>query len=142
MTEQRILIVDDDADLSAIISDMLTDHGFEVACVESAAEAFAILEKRSFELLILDINLPDESGFALCRELRAASSVPVIFASARTDEMDRITGFDLGGDDYIPKPYSMKELLSRVNALLRRSYGMRKEDLTVRFGDVCVQLGI
>ncbi len=80
------------------------------------------------------------TGFELCKELRQVSTVPVIFASARTSETDRITGFDIGGDDYLPKPYSMKELLSRVNALIRRTYGFNEEENKVKFGNVTVNI--
>ncbi len=141
MNGKRILIVDDDSDLSFIISEMLSDHGYETACAESGEEAVGLLTKGSFHLVLLDINLPDTEGFVLCRELRKASDIPVIFASARTSENDRVTGFDNGGDDFILKPYSMKELLSRVNALMRRVYGFGREDKSVSFGSVTVDIG-
>ncbi|MBO6141227.1 MAG: response regulator transcription factor [Ruminococcus sp.] len=137
---KKILIIDDDYDLSFIISEMLEGYGYSVTCAESAAKAFDILERESFALMLLDINLPDSSGFEICKELRRVSTVPVIFASARTSEDDRVTGFDIGGDDYLPKPYSMKELLSRVNALMRRTYGFGGEERVVRFGDVSVSI--
>lgn len=137
---QEILIIDDDKDLSFIISEMLESYGYSVTCAENAEQAFSLLSARSFHLILLDINLPDTTGFELCKELRRVSTVPVIFASARTDENDRITGFDIGGDDYLPKPYSMKELLSRVNALIRRSYGFSEEEKQVCFGDVNVNI--
>lgn len=124
---KQILIIDDDEDLSFIISDMLEDYGYDVTCAKDSDEAFALLADNTYHLILLDINLPDTTGFELCKELRQVSTVPVIFASARTSETDRITGFDIGGDDYLPKPYSMKELLSRVNALIRRTYGFSKE---------------
>ena len=136
---KSILIVDDDNDLAYIISEMLKEHGYDVECAGSSDEAFNVLEERRFELILLDINLPDASGFEICQELRKVSTVPVIFASARTSETDRITGFDIGGDDFLPKPYSMKELLSRVNALMRRVYGFG-EDETVNFGNVSVDI--
>lgn len=135
-----ILIVDDDRDLSFIISEMLTSYGYSVTCAESCEEAFDLLSERKFSLILLDINLPDGTGFEICRELRKAANVPVIFASARTSENDRINGFDIGGDDFLPKPYSMKELLSRVNALIRRAYGYSGAEKTVSFGDVRVNL--
>lgn len=137
---KEILIVDDDKDLSFIISEMLESYGFSVTCAVSCDEAFALLGERKFSLILLDINLPDGTGFDICSELRRASEVPVIFASARTGENDRISGFDIGGDDYLPKPYSMKELLSRVNALLRRAYGCSRQEKTVSFGGVCVNI--
>lgn len=137
---RKILIIDDDEDLSFIILDMLSSYGYAVSCAASGEEAFSLLSKETFHLLLLDINLPDETGFELCAELRKVSTVPVIFASARTGENDRVTGFDIGGDDYLPKPYSMKELLSRVNALIRRTYGFSEEERIVRFGTVEVNL--
>ncbi len=138
--KRSVLIVDDDLDLSMVISDMLEDYGYSVETADSAEAAFSALETKRYDLLLLDINLPDSTGFELCRELRRASDVPVIFASARTNESDRIEGFDIGGDDYLPKPYSMKELLSRVNALIRRTYGFSEEKREVRFGNVAVDI--
>ena len=136
----NILITDDDRDLSQIISEMLESYGYNVTVADCAEKAFELLSANNFHLILLYINLPDSTGFELCAELRRVSSVPVIFASARVGEADRITGFDIGGDDYLPKPYSMKELLSRVNALIRRSYGMNGEEKTVSFGDVNVNI--
>ncbi|SDB37440.1 two-component system, OmpR family, response regulator VicR [Ruminococcaceae bacterium FB2012] len=138
--DKELLIIDDDKDLSFIISDMLEGYGYSVTCAESADEAFSLLENKSFKLILLDINLPDSTGFEICKELRRVSTVPIIFASARTSESDRITGFDIGGDDYLPKPYSMKELLSRVNALMRRTYGFSDKETVTEFGDVRVDL--
>lgn len=140
MQARRILIIDDDADLSMIITDMLESKGFEVKSAVSSEKGFDVLSQGSFDLILLDINLPDSDGFDVCRQLREVSNVPVIFASARTSETDRITGFDIGGDDYLPKPYSMKELLSRINALLRRTYGSSEKEKSVSFGDICVNI--
>ncbi len=127
MNKKRILIVDDDMDLSMLIVDMLEDKGYSASMVGSLDEAYTILEKEQFHLILLDINLPDGTGFSFCEELRRVSTVPVIFASARTSEDDKIVGLDMGGDDYIPKPYSLKELMSRINSLLRRTYGFESE---------------
>ncbi len=135
-----ILIVDDDKDLSMIMVDMLEDYGYSVTCVHDCNSAFDLLAERSFSIILLDVNLPGISGFDLCSELRKSSTVPVIFASARIGETDRITGYDIGGDDYLPKPYSMKELLSHVNALIRRTYGYSEQEKIISFGDVEVNL--
>ena len=124
--EKKILLVDDDRDLAEIIQDMLKTYGYEVKIVESCEETFEILKKEQFSLMILDINLPDGTGFEVLKELRSVSKVPVIFASARTSEDDKITGLEMGGDDYLAKPYSLKELIARVNALMRRTYGTEK----------------
>lgn len=137
---KEILIVDDDKDLSFIISDMLESYGYNVTTAETGEQAFELLTDNTYHLILLDINLPDTTGLELCKELRQVSQVPVIFASARTSEDDRVTGFDIGGDDYLPKPYSMKELLSRVNALIRRTYGFSEQEKIVSFGDVTVNL--
>ncbi len=137
---KKILIIDDDRDLSMVIADMLESYGYYVDCADDADGAFGLLSEHTYHLILLDINLPGTTGFELCRELRRVSTVPVIFASARTSEDDRITGFDIGGDDYLPKPYSMKELLSRVNALVRRSYGYTEQEKTLSFGDVEVNI--
>lgn len=138
---KKILIIDDDVDLTFIITEMLENYGYKVTSVTDGDSAFEILEKNVFHLIILDINLPDTTGFELLQELRKVSTVPVVFASARTSENDRITGFDLGGDDYLPKPYSMQELLSRVNAIIRRTYGFNEAEQKVCFGDIEVDMG-
>ena len=136
----KVLIIDDDEDLSFIISDMLESYGYNVTCAENSEKAFDLLENNTYHIILLDINLPDADGFEICSELRRTSTTPVIFASARTSETDRIAGFDIGGDDYLPKPYSMKELLSRVNALVRRTYGFSQQESVVKFGNVSVNL--
>lgn len=138
--EYSILIIDDDRDLHMIIADMLTGYGYRVSSAFDAEEAFDILSKSTFHLILLDINLPDSDGFELCKELRKVSTVPVIFASARTSESDRISGYEIGGDDYLPKPYSMKELLVHVQALIRRTYGFTEEEKIEKFGDITVNL--
>ena len=137
---RRILIIDDDTALSDITKDMLEQYEYEVEQAYSVSEAFATLTDTRFDLLLLDINLPDGTGFEVCEELRRVSMVPVIFASARTGVDDRISGFEKGGDDYLPKPYSMKELLVRINALIRRTYGAAAEEEKVTFGNVEVNL--
>lgn len=143
MSEQKtrdILIVDDDKELSAVTMDLLTDNGFSAERAFSGADALSKLNEYSFRLMILDVNLPDITGFELCQKLRRFSNIPIIIISARTSDTDRITGLDIGGDDYIPKPYSLKELLARVNANLRRSYTMKmdKDSKLFFFKDVCV----
>lgn len=140
-----ILIIDDDRDLALITGDMLENYGYQVSRVENGEAAFALLTDHKFDLILLDINLPDGDGFGVCRELRAVSEVPVILISARTGEDDKITGLDIGGDDYLAKPYSLKELLSRVKALLRRTYGSREAEEEYRIGTdgaVCVNAAL
>lgn len=138
--KRKILIVDDDEDLAMIASDMLNDYGYETDCVRDGEAAYELLKSKSFDLILLDINLPYETGFSVCKELRKVSTVPIIFASARTSEDDRITGLDMGGDDYLPKPYSLKELLARVNALMRRTYGFSQKEPPVSAGDILIDV--
>ena len=138
--EYKILIVDDDKSLSFIMGETLKRHGYSVSLAYSADEAYAKLENTKFHLIILDINLPDSTGFEICKDLRKKSNVPIIFASARSSVTDRIDGLDLGGDFYISKPYSMSEMLSVVNALIRRCYSDSSEEKIVEFGNIKVNI--
>lgn len=133
-----ILIVDDDCDLAMITCDLLEDHGYQVIHTCSIEESYIVLDQNQVKLIILDINLPDGVGFEFCKELRVHSTVPIIFISARTSETDRIKGLDIGGDDYLPKPYSLQELLSRINATMRRTYGFDTGAKKITFGEVIV----
>ena len=133
--QKRILIIEDDKDLAAITGDMLQNYGYEIQTAPNCEYAFDILTHEQFHLLLVDINLPDGSGFDVCRELRRVSKVPVIFASARTSEDDKIRGLDMGGDDYLAKPYSLRELLARINALMRRTYGAETEATVYDIGN-------
>ena len=139
---KKILLVDDDRDLAEIIGDMLKTYGYEITIVEYCEQTFKVLEKQQFSLMILDINLPDGTGFEILEELRGVSKVPVIFASARTSEDDKITGLEMGGDDYLAKPYSLKELIARVNALMRRTYGVDEQANIYEFGTIRVDTGM
>ncbi len=136
MEKFRILLIEDERELAAIVSEILEDHGYAVETADSAAAAFEKMGKNAFHLIVLDINLPDSDGFAVCREIRRNSDVPIIFASARTGENEKITGLDIGGDDYIPKPFSSNVLLAHINASLRRAYGFGKAADAVRFGNI------
>ena len=134
--DRSILIVEDDKDLATITSDMLTNYGYQVTWAKDGDTAYTLLTQHTYSLLLLDINLPKETGFELCKEIRKVSSVPIIFASARTNEDDKIIGLDIGGDDYLAKPYSLKELLSRINSLMRRTYGFSEESQSLQVGDI------
>ncbi|BCN29945.1 response regulator transcription factor [Anaeromicropila herbilytica] len=127
MAKKDILIIDDDNDLASITQDMLEDYGYTVDRATSISDAYDHITKNTYKLILLDINLPEGTGFEFCTELRKYSTVPIIFISARTSESDRITGLEIGADDYLSKPYSLQELLSRVKANIRRAYGFEKE---------------
>jgi two-component system response regulator RegX3 len=116
----RVLIVDDEPALVDSVAYALRKEGFEVDCVGDGEAALAALERASFDLVLLDLNLPSLSGVEVCRRLRAESAVPIIMLTARDSELDRVLGLEVGADDYVAKPFSMAELVGRVRALLRR----------------------
>lgn len=117
-----ILYVEDNQDLAEIVQDYLTSLDFTISHVSALEEAYEFLGKKAYDLLLLDINLPDGSGFQFLEELRERSQVPTIFLSARSSDSDRVEGFVRGGDDYLAKPFSLAELHMRILALLKRSY--------------------
>lgn len=122
----RIMIVDDDDHLREVVRYALAREGFTVIEAKDGEAARRLLDDTVPDLLVLDVAMPRLDGFSLCRELRKTSDVPVLFLSARGDEIDRVLGLDLGGDDYVTKPFSTRELVSRVKALLRRRGGAAK----------------
>lgn len=118
-----VLVVDDEPGVLEVLGYSLRREGFEVECCASALSGMRALDARPFDLLILDIMLPDGNGFELCRRLRAGSRMPVLFLTSRDEEADRIVGLEIGGDDYVTKPFSPREVAARVRAILRRTTG-------------------
>ena len=116
----RILIVEDEPAIADTLAFALKRDGFLTECLSLGRDALAAAASRTHALIVLDVGLPDMSGFDVCRELRRFSEVPVIFLTARSDEVDRIVGLELGADDYVAKPFSPREVASRVRAILRR----------------------
>lgn len=119
--QKRVLIVDDSEDLRDALSAYLTKSGFKVTTASDGEEMNKILAMGEPHLIILDVMLPGDDGFILCNRIRKTSNVPIIMLTAVTDEIDRVTGLELGADDYITKTFSPRELLARIKALLRRS---------------------
>ncbi|HSI62580.1 MAG TPA: two-component system response regulator CreB [Candidatus Saccharimonadia bacterium] len=117
----RILIVEDEPSIADNIVYSLESEGFAPVACGTGAEALAKVQAEDFTLVVLDVGLPDTTGFELCRELRLIKDVPVIFLTARSSELDRVVGLEIGGDDYICKPFSPRELTARVRAVLRRT---------------------
>jgi DNA-binding response OmpR family regulator len=116
-----VLVVEDEPEMRDLLADNLELEGYRVAAVGSAEEALQRIERQSFALILLDVMLPRASGFELCRTVRARDArIPIIMLTARTAESDRVLGLDLGADDYVSKPFSVRELLARVRAQLRR----------------------
>ncbi|QSB05695.1 response regulator transcription factor [Natronoglycomyces albus] len=117
----RVLVVEDEESFSDALSYMLTKEGFEVAVAADGSAALKEYERAGADVILLDLMLPEKSGTEVCRELRAESSVPIIMVTARDSEVDKVVGLELGADDYITKPYSPRELVARIRAVLRRS---------------------
>ncbi len=118
---KKILIVDDDVRMRELLQRYLTDQGFAVNTVADGAEMDTAITQHEPDLLVLDLMLPGEDGLAICRRLRGVGKqIPIIMLTARGDEIDRIVGLEMGADDYLPKPFNPRELLARINAILRR----------------------
>ena len=119
--EPHLLVVDDDERLRALLQRYLSSNGYRVSAASGAQEARALMKSMEFDMLILDVMMPGESGLELTRSVRQDSSVPILMLTARGDPEDRIAGLEQGADDYLPKPFEPRELLLRVNSLLRRA---------------------
>ncbi len=131
----RVLIIDDDEALAGMLREFLAARGLAVESEGRARTGLACLERSDFDAVILDVMLPDLDGFEVCRRIRERSNVPILMLTARGEETDRIVGLELGADDYLPKPFSLHELLARLRAILRRvrPIGDRSQG-SLRFG--------
>lgn len=137
---KKILMVDDDSRMRELLQRYLSEQGFNIKTVKNAGEMNAVLTQESFDLIVLDLMLPGEDGLSICRRLRGSHVVtPIIMLTARGDEVDRIIGLEMGADDYLPKPFNPRELLARINAVLRRQEHFSEPTNpvldTVSFGD-------
>jgi DNA-binding response OmpR family regulator len=140
MAGERILIVEDEPAVARGLEYGLSREGFEVLWAETGQRALALARGEAPHLILLDIRLPDLSGFDVCRQLRSEGRrLPILMLTARDEEMDKVLGLELGADDYIVKPYSLREVISRIRAALRRAYGELAAvapGASIRFGDV------
>jgi DNA-binding response OmpR family regulator len=146
----RILLVDDEQSVQKLLAYPLRKEGYEVVPALDGEEALERCRGQSFDLVVLDVMLPKLDGFDVCRQIRAQSSVPIIMLTAKAEEFDKVLGLELGADDYITKPFSMREFRSRVKAVLRRSDLLREEqrdeepltagDLSVDFAKRTVEI--
>jgi len=116
----RILIVEDEPSIADTIQFPLETDGCLTECCGTGGQAIELLEKERFDLVVLDVGLPDMTGFEVCRRIRATSNVPILFLTARSEEIDRVVGLEIGGDDYVSKPFRPRELSARIRAILRR----------------------
>lgn len=117
----RLLLVEDDESLSLGIEFTLKDEGYDVKRASTVGEAELLIPREPFDLILLDVNLPDGSGYELCKYIRGKSDIPIIFLTALDEEVNVVLGLEIGGDDYITKPFRVRELLSRIKALIRRN---------------------
>jgi two-component system response regulator RegX3 len=134
----RILVVEDEETLAEAISFLLSKEGFDVSVAASGPDAIAQFEKNGADLILLDLMLPGLSGTEVCRQIRTKSSVPIIMLTAKDSEIDKVVGLEIGADDYVTKPYSSRELIARIRAVLRRGELMdsAEEGSTIEVGPV------
>lgn len=121
--QSRILVVDDEPSITEFVGYALKKEGYAADITNSGEDALALASKNAYDLFILDIMLPGMDGYELCRRLRAKTAAPVLFLSARDTELDKVVGLEIGGDDYLAKPFGVRELIARIRALLRRGSG-------------------
>ncbi len=131
-----ILVVDDEPQITRLAQDYLARDGFRVFVAGDGSAALALFRREQPDLVVLDLNLPVMDGLEVCRILRRTSDVPIIMLTARAEETDRLIGLELGADDYIVKPFSPRELVARVRAVLRRTRGAVREPAVIRIGDL------
>ncbi|GFN22813.1 MAG: response regulator transcription factor [Thermoanaerobacteraceae bacterium] len=134
-----ILVVEDEEKIKDMVAGYLTREGFRVQTAVTGLEALQLLERHKFDLVVLDWMLPGLSGLEVCKQVRQKSDVPIIMLTARSEEVDKLLGLELGADDYITKPFSLRELVARIKVVLRRSKGQetsRQEELTI--GDLYI----
>jgi len=136
----RLLLVDDDEKLRSVLTEYLGHNGFEVEEARDGAVALAKLERDAFDVVLLDVMMPGDDGLTVLGKLRRTRNIPVIMLTAKGDETDRVVGLELGADDYVAKPFSPRELLARVRAVLRRSSAATETEI-VRAGELVLDLG-
>ena len=136
----KILLIEDETKIARVVRLYLEQASYQVVTVQDGALAMPAFRHERPDLVILDLLLPNVDGWKLCRQMRQESGVPIIMLTARNEETDRILGLELGADDYMTKPFSPREVVARVRAVLRRSQGLVKPARTLRAGDVAVDL--
>jgi two-component system OmpR family response regulator len=132
----KVLIADDEPNIREVISFALERAGFATLTARNGAEALQQFRRGAVDLLILDIGMPEMDGLEVCRQIRKTSEVPILFLSARDEEIDRVLGLEIGGDDYVTKPFSARELIARVNVILKRARGAAKAPAAMSHGRV------
>jgi len=135
---QRILVVDDEQSIRTIVEYALKDAGFDVVTVGRGDDAIHVVEREAIDLVVLDVMLPGMDGLEVCQKIRAERNVPIIMLSARGEELDKVLGLELGADDYVTKPFSPRELVSRVKANLRRGRVESDQEESLQIGELVI----
>ena len=130
-----VLLIEDEESIATVVRAYLERDGYKVAWARSGVDGLAELSRHAVRLVVLDIGLPDINGFEVCRQIRSRSTVPILMLTARDDEIDRVTGLEVGADDYVSKPFSPRELVARIKAILRRTDGEGSQERLV-LGDI------
>jgi len=131
---QSILLIEDDNRLAEMVSDYLQSNGYDVKIAPNGADGIQLEDEEKFDVIILDLMLPDMDGLDICRVIKARSDVPIIMLTAKGDPMDRVVGLELGADDYMGKPFEPRELLARIKAVMRRGQTKTATSKTLQFG--------
>jgi len=140
MAGPRILLIEDDLRLAGMLEEYLGKAGFHVVHAETGARGLAVHAGEAVDAIVLDLMLPDMDGLEICRKIRIRSDTPILMLTARGDATDRVVGLEMGGDDYLPKPFEPRELLARLRAILRRGQSGAKSDI-LRFGRLEIDRG-
>ena len=135
----KILVVDDELDIALLIKDVLEDEGFSTTAIDSSKKALELVQKEKFDLILLDVMMPEMSGTTLCTKIREITSSPIIFVTAKTSTLDKLLGFEVGADDYITKPFIIEELVARVKAHISRNNRVEVSNI-IKIGEIEINL--
>ena len=135
----KILVVDDELDIALLIKDVLEDEGFSTTAIDSSKKALELVQKEKFDLILLDVMMPEMSGTTLCTKIREITSSPILFVTAKTSTLDKLLGFEVGADDYITKPFIIEELVARVKAHIRRNNRVEVSNI-IKIGEIEINL--
>lgn len=140
MAKELILVVDDEANIVSLLRYNLEQQGFEVICASDGNEAIALARREHPDLILLDVMLPDRSGIDVTRTIRKENKTPIIMVTAKVEEIDKVLGLEMGADDYVPKPFSPRELIARIKAVLRRTSDHSEEKDEITFDKLSINL--
>ncbi|MDF2180282.1 response regulator transcription factor [Aliiglaciecola sp. CAU 1673] len=135
---KNVLMIDDDRDLSARLQQYFSQFDIKLQCAETPSLGLSLLAKGHFDLLLLDVMLPEKDGFTLCKEIRQQHDLPIIMLTARGELTDKVLGLEIGADDYLPKPFEPRELVARIDVLLRRNRAAPTQEECWRFDELCL----